>query len=264
VARRVPRRATSHEARHHDSLSGLVLFVVQRSVRTVAPPKRKILIIEDEPQIVLGLTDALSFEGFEVFSADTGKGGIALARSTKPHAVLLDLMLPDDNGFVVCEQLRAIDRLVPIIMLTARAAEADKIRGFEAGADDYLTKPFSIGELLARLGAIFRRSSLMPEMPEVFEVGKASVDLAAHTIKRGAKLHQLSFYEVGLLRMLHQRKGQPVDRAELLERIWGIEAATSNRTVDNFVVKLRRKIERRPDKPEHILTVYGCGYKLVT
>jgi DNA-binding response OmpR family regulator len=223
--------------------------------------KRKILVIEDEPQIVLGLTDALEFEGFEVLSAATGKGGVALARQHKPSAVLLDLMLPDSNGFRVCEELRAFDPFVPIIMLTARSLEADKIRGLDAGADDYVTKPFSVGELIARIRAIFRRAE-RPAEPESFKIGAATVNLATHTITRGKHPEQLSFYEVGLLRLLHERVGQPVAREEILQKIWGLDANPSNRTVDNFIVKLRRKIEHKPDKPQHILTVYGYGYKL--
>jgi DNA-binding response OmpR family regulator len=226
--------------------------------------KKKILIIEDEPQIVLGLTDALEFEGFAVLSAGTGKEGAALARQHKPNAVLLDLMLPDTNGFRVCEELRVVDPFVPIIMLTARSQEADKIRGLDAGADDYVTKPFSVGELIARIRAIFRRADRPAESTnESFEIGRATVNLSAHTIRIGKKTHQLSFYEVGLLRLLHDRPGQPVSRAEILEKVWGLEAGPSNRTVDNFIVKLRRKVESKPDKPKHILTVYGFGYKLV-
>jgi DNA-binding response OmpR family regulator len=226
--------------------------------------KKTILIIEDEPQIVLGLTDALEFEGFAVLSAGTGKEGVGLARQHKPHAVLLDLMLPDTNGFRVCEELRLSAPFVPIIMLTARSQEADKIRGLDAGADDYVTKPFSVGELIARIRAIFRRADRPVEEPtETFKIGRAVVNLTAHTVGVGKKAHQLSFYEVGLLRLLHDRPGQPVSRAEILEKVWGLEAGPSNRTVDNFIVKLRRKIEIKPDKPEHILTVYGFGYKLV-
>ncbi len=225
--------------------------------------KKKILIIEDEPQIVLGLTDALEFEGFEVVSADSGKVGVSLARQGLPDAIILDLMLPDANGFVVCEQIRQLDRLIPIIMLTARSSEADKIRGLEAGADDYVTKPFSIGELIARIRAIFRRTTRPTEQVEVFDVGRAKVSLAAHTVTVGKTVHQLSFYEVGLMRLLHERAGQPVSRDEILVKVWGIDASPSNRTVDNFIVKLRKKIEKKPDKPEHILTVYGFGYKLV-
>ena len=224
--------------------------------------KKKILIIEDEPQIVLGLTDSLEFEGFEVLSAPTGKGGIALARQHKPNAVLLDLMLPDTNGFRVCEELRVFDPFLPIIMLTARSQEADKIRGLDAGADDYVTKPFSVGELIARIRAIFRRAE-RPTETESFKVGATVVNLGAHSITRGKASEQLSFYEVGLLRLLYERAGQPVSRDEILSKIWGLEAAPSNRTVDNFIVKLRRKLEQKPDKPQYILTVYGYGYKLV-
>ena len=225
--------------------------------------QKRILIIEDEPHIVLGLTDALEFEGFAVVSAGKGKDGVQLARQEKPDAVLLDLMLPDTNGFKVCEELRRFDRFVPIIMLTARGQETDKIRGLDAGADDYVTKPFSVGELIARLRAIFRRAARPTETaPEAFAIGEASVNLTTHTFARGAHAEQLSFYEIELLRLLHERSGQPVSREEILQKIWGIEAVPSNRTVDNFIVKLRKKIERSPDKPEHILTVYGFGYKL--
>ncbi|MFT3773729.1 MAG: response regulator transcription factor [Minicystis sp.] len=225
--------------------------------------RKTILIIEDEPHIVLGLTDALEFEGFAVVSANKGKDGVQLARQEKPDAVLLDLMLPDANGFKVCEELRRFDRFVPIIMLTARSQEVDKIRGLDAGADDYVTKPFSVGELIARLRALFRRTARPTEAAaEVFTIGEASVNLTTHAMTRGSTTEQLSFYEVELLRLLHERVGQPVSREEILQKIWGIEAGPSNRTVDNFIVKLRKKIEKSPDKPEHILTVYGFGYKL--
>jgi DNA-binding response OmpR family regulator len=225
--------------------------------------RKKILIVEDEPHIVLGLSDALEFEGFAVVSASKGKDGVLLARQEKPDAILLDLMLPDTNGFKVCEELRRWDAFVPIIMLTARGQEVDKIRGLDAGADDYVTKPFSVGELIARMRAIFRRASRPAEAAvEVFTIGNAQINMATHTVTRGSRSDPLSFYEVELLRLLHERLGQPVSREEILQKIWGIEAGPSNRTVDNFIVKLRKKIERAPDKPEHILTVYGFGYKL--
>ena len=220
-------------------------------------------MIEDEPHIALGLFDALTFEGFDVVTADTGKSGVALAKQVRPNAVVLDLMLPDDNGFHVCEQLRAVDRLVPIVMLTARSSEADKIRGLEMGADDYMTKPFSVGELVARMRAIFRRADRSPDVPETFRIGKAQVNLGAQTVSRGKAVEQLSFYEVGILRLIVEREGEPVSRDEILQKIWGLDAAPTNRTVDNFIVKLRRKVEVIADKPEFILTVYGYGYKLV-
>lgn len=229
----------------------------------MVPARKTILIIEDEPHIVLGLTDALEFEGFAVVSAGKGKEGVQLARQEKPDAVLLDLMLPDANGFKVCEELRRFDRFVPIIMLTARSQEVDKIRGLDAGADDYVTKPFSVGELIARLRALFRRTARPTEAAaEVFTIGRATVNLTTHSVSRGSRAEQLSFYEVELLRLLHERVGQPVSREEILQKIWGVEAGPSNRTVDNFIVKLRKKVEDSPDKPEHILTAYGFGYKL--
>jgi DNA-binding response OmpR family regulator len=225
--------------------------------------KKTILIIEDEPHIALGLKDALEFEGYGVFTAGTGREGVALARQERPHAVLLDLMLPDVNGYQVCEDLRRLDAFLPIIMLTARSQEADKIRGLEAGADDYVTKPFSVGELTARIKALFRRAS-RPTDALVFAVGNVSVNVTSHTLQRGkSKPVQLSFYEVELLRLLHERAGQPVSREEILNKIWGIDASPTNRTIDNFIVKLRKKVEKYPDQPEHILTVYGFGYKLV-
>jgi DNA-binding response OmpR family regulator len=225
--------------------------------------KKTILIIEDEPHIVLGLKDALEFEGFRVVTASAGKEGVALYRQERPNAVLLDLMLPDVNGYQVCEDLRRHDAFLPIIMLTARSQEADKIRGLDAGADDYVTKPFSVGELVARIRALFRRTTRAPESP-AFKIGGLTVNVSAHQLQKGsAKPVMLSFYEVELLRLLHERLGQPVSRDEILNKIWGVEANPTNRTVDNFIVKLRKKLEKHPENPEHILTVYGYGYKLV-
>jgi len=225
--------------------------------------KKTILVIDDEPHITLGLKDALEFEGFRVVTASNGKDGAQLARQEHPHAILLDLMLPDVNGYQVCEDVRHFDAFVPIIMLTAKSQEADKIRGLDAGADDYVTKPFSVGELVARIRAIFRRAN-RPSESATFNVGKLTVNVAAHTLERAGKpAESLSFYEVELLRMLFERAGQPVSREEILNKIWGVDANPTNRTIDNFIVKLRRKIEKHPDKPEHILTVYGLGYKLV-
>jgi DNA-binding response OmpR family regulator len=228
-------------------------------------PKKTILVVDDEPHIVLGLRDALEFEGFRVISAGKGQEGVALARTEAPDAVILDLMLPDLNGYTVCEQLRRIAPHVPIVMLTARSQETDKIRGLDAGADDYVTKPFSVNELIARMRAIFRRAARAPAaIPETLTLGEALVNLTSQTVKAGGREEMLSFYEVELLRMLAERMGQPVSRDEILTKIWGLEASSTNRTVDNFIVKLRRKIERSPDKPQFILTAYGFGYKLVT
>jgi len=226
--------------------------------------KKIVLVIEDEPDMLRGLRDAMRFEGFSVLAARTGEEGLAMATEQQPHMVLLDLMLPDMNGYLVCEEIRRHDHVVPIIMLTARGQEADKIRGLEVGADDYVTKPFSIGELLARINAIFRRLERMsPRQPKVLTVGTAVVDLSKHTLTRDRRTEALGFYEVELLRLLHERAEQPVSRDEMLEKIWGLEASPTNRTVDNFIAKLRKKIEEDSKCPRHILTVYGCGYKLV-
>ena len=226
--------------------------------------KKKILIIEDEPHIVMGLQDALEFEGYEVVAASTGKEGLVLAKQAKPDVLLLDLMLPDINGYQVCEEVRRYDPFLPIIMLTARSQEADKVRGLDAGADDYVTKPFSLAELTARIRAIVRRASrISSATPEVIHIGDAEVNLTAQTVQLGKRVNRLSYYEVEMLRTLHGHLGQPVSREDILQRIWGLGSNSSNRTVDNFIVKLRKKIERHPDKPEHILTVYGFGYKLV-
>lgn len=229
------------------------------------PRRARILIVEDEPDIVRGLTDVLEFEGFEVIDAPRGIPGVQIMRERPADLVILDLMLPDINGYQVCEEIRRFNQLVPIIILTARGQELDKIRGLEAGADDYVTKPFSIGELLARIKAILRRLSREKQsnQPELLRIGSAEIDFKKHTITRAKKAQMLSFYEVELLKLLSEREGQPVSRDEILDKIWGVEAYPTNRTVDNFVVKLRKKIEENQHHPRHILTVYGFGYKLV-
>jgi DNA-binding response OmpR family regulator len=222
-----------------------------------------VLLVEDEPDMVRGLKDAMAFEGFTVISAGTGEEGIARARKDKPHLIVLDLMLPDMNGYRVCEEIRETNQQVPIIMLTARNQESDKIRGLEVGADDYVTKPFSVGEFLARIKALFRRMERANTADDVVTIGQARIDLKKHTVTRNRKTEALSFYEVEILKLLFERKEEPVSRDEILDKIWGIEASPTNRTVDNFIVKLRRKVEDDHKQPRHILTVYGLGYKLV-
>jgi DNA-binding response OmpR family regulator len=185
-------------------------------------------------------------------------------RERGADCVILDLMLPDINGYAVCEEIRSFDPLVPIIILTARGQESDKIRGLDAGADDYMTKPFSVAELLARIKAIFRRLNRHPhEHEETFVIGQATIDAKKHTLTRARKTWPLTFYEVELLKLLYERRETPVSRDEILDKIWGIDARTHNRTVDNFVVKLRKMLEDDGKEPRHILTVYGHGYKLV-
>ena len=218
---------------------------------------KTLLLVEDDPSLALGLRDTLTFEGFRVLHSATGEGGIASVQRERPDCIILDLMLPDINGYQVCEAIRSHDALVPIIMLTARGQEADKIRG--------VTKPFSIGELVARIRAAVRRGSRSAApSPAAFAIGGVTVDAAAHTLVREGEITVISFYEAELLKLLHRRAGEPVSRDEILEKVWGTKAhQPNNRTVDNFVVKLRKKIEPNHEKPRHILTVYGYGYKLV-
>ena len=228
---------------------------------------RTLLLVEDDPALALGLRDTLLFEGFRVLHAESGEQGLTLARDEDLDCIILDLSLPGINGYQVCQTIRAEDQFVPIIMLTARGQEADKIRGLDAGADDYVTKPFSVGELVARIRAAVRRSNRAgTPTPNgaAFAIGSVTVDPGAHTLLRDGQAITISFYEAELLRLLHRRLGEPVSRDEILEKVWGTKAhQPNNRTVDNFVVKLRKKIEPNHDRPRHILTVYGYGYKLV-
>jgi len=229
----------------------------------VAESAKRILVIEDEPDIVRGLEDALEFEGFEVQARGTGAEGLAAAADWAPDLVLLDLMLPDDNGYRICEALRERDPAVPIIILTAKAQEADKVRGLDSGADDYVTKPFSVAELIARINAIFRRQARLAATDESFAIGAWTVNARKHTLSRGRTTKRLTFYELEVLKLLRERADEAVSRDELLEKVWGVHGNPTNRTVDNFVVKLRRKLEEDQKNPRHILTVYGYGYKLV-
>ena len=224
---------------------------------------RKILVIEDEPDIVRGLRDALEFEGFEVQAQGSGGEGLQAAAEWGPDCVLLDLMLPDENGYKICETLRGRDPVVPIIILTAKAQEVDKVRGLEAGADDYVTKPFSVAELIARINAIFRRQARLATHEEAFDIGTWRINTRKHTMSRGRSSKRLTFYELEVLKLLRERAEEPVTREEILEKIWGVSPSPTNRTVDNFIVKLRRKLEEDQKNPQHILTVYGLGYKLV-
>jgi DNA-binding response OmpR family regulator len=225
--------------------------------------KRRILVVEDEPDIARGLRDALEFEQFDVTTTGRGRDGVRLLRERGSDLVILDLMLPDINGFSVCEEIRQSHPVVPIIMLTARSQETDKIRGLEAGADDYVTKPFSIGELVARINAIFRRLYRAGPNDESIQIGQVTFHPRRHELVRNRKTVALSFYETEILRLLFERAGEPVSREEILDKIWGVTGYGGSRSVDNFVVKLRKKIEDDASSPRHIVTIYGTGYKLV-
>jgi len=223
----------------------------------------RIVIIEDEPDLAMGLRDNLEFEHNEVAHALDGASGLKLVQQKPTDLVLLDIMLPDLDGFEVCRRLRAAGYTMPIIMLTARSQEIDKVRGLELGADDYVTKPFSLRELLARINANMRRSGAWRETDGAVRVGAASVDFQRHRLVRDGQEIECSAREIALLRYLVERRGQVVSRDTLLEVVWGRPQDIATRTVDNFIVRLRKKIEPDPSKPRILLTVHGSGYKLV-
>ena len=222
---------------------------------------QKILVVEDEKEMARGLKDILEFEGYEVETAGNGTDGLQAVNRKEPDCIILDLMLPDISGYQVCEQVR--QKLnTPILMLTAKSQDHDKIRGFKLGADDYLTKPFSLGELLARVMALLRRRSQYAQNADIVRVGSNEVDVKHFIVRRGGVEHSMSHYEVELFKLLYSHVNQPVTRDEILDKVWGTEKFPTNRTVDNFIVKLRKKIEEDYKNPRHILTIYGVGYKL--
>src|SRR6478735_3055522 len=215
---------------------------------------KRILVIEDEPQMLLGLRDNLELEGYEVVTAADGEDGLAKAISTAPDLVILDITLPRKNGFEVCRELRARANPTPVVMLTARSQETEKVLGLELGADDYVTKPFSITELLAR----GRASGL-----ETCKIGDIEINFRTHQAHRAGQRIDFTAREFDLLRYLVAHTGQVVTREQILNQVWGYEESPTTRTIDNFVAKLRQKIEKSPHEPEHILTVHGAGYKFV-
>jgi len=226
-------------------------------------PVRSVLLVEDDDAIADMLRGFVERDGYRFLHALTGEEAVERLRIRPVSAILLDINLPGIDGVETCRRIREFSQ-TPIIMLTARDTEIDKVLGLEMGADDYVTKPFSIGELVARIRALFRRAgrSVRPSQAEI-RIGDISIETGSQTLTQGSETMHLSFYEVELLKFLWERHGEPVSRDEILEKIWGLEAGPNNRTVDNFIVKLRRKIEPKPDRPIHILTVYGTGYKLV-
>ena len=225
---------------------------------------KRILVIEDEPQMRLGLRDNFELEGYEVETAADGDEGLAKAAAFAPDLVLLDVMLPKKSGFDVCRELRARSAATPIVMLTARSAETDKVLGLELGADDYVTKPFSITELLARVRAVLRRAGTVQKTADdVVWIGDIEADFTLHQARRGKTRIEFTAREFDLLRYFVQHIGQVVTREQILNEVWGYEEFPTTRTIDNFVAKLRQKIERSPHAPEHILTIHGSGYKFV-
>jgi DNA-binding response OmpR family regulator len=223
-----------------------------------------ILIVEDEPAMQLGLKDNLELEAYTVTLASDGEEGLSKIKNNQYDLILLDVMLPKLSGFDVCKATRAANISTPIILLTARGEEIDKILGLEFGADDYITKPFSVRELLARIKAILRRSQAIVSKETISTViGRLKIDFNAFRAMQGETEIKLSHKEFEILSYLFHNKNQVVSRYDLLEKVWGYEEQPTTRTVDNFVVRLRQKVETNPNQPKVILTVHGTGYKMV-
>ena len=223
----------------------------------------KILIVDDEPEIVRGLEDNLRFEGYQTAAAANGEDALALALSGAPDLILLDVMMPRMSGWDVCRALREKGIDVPVIMLTARGEEVDRVRGLELGADDYVTKPFSLRELLARVRAVLRRPGPRERFEE-FAFGDVRVHLRSRRAFRGGVEVRLTRKEFDLLVYLVEHRGEVVMRERLLDEVWGYERFPTTRTVDTHVLRLRRKFEDDPDSPVFIQTVHGQGYRFVS
>jgi DNA-binding response OmpR family regulator len=226
-------------------------------------PLGKILIVEDEPNMVAGLRDNFEYEGYQVITASDGVAGLERAMSDSPDLVLLDVMMPRMSGLDVCKQIKARRPSTPIIMLTARGQEIDKVVGLELGADDYVTKPFSIRELLARCKAVLRRARTLPREQDTYRFGDVEVNLRACRVSRGGKTIELSAKEFELLKYFVCHPGETLSRDRLLNEVWGYDRYPTTRTVDAHIVRVRQKIEPRPEEPRYILTVHGLGYKFV-
>ena len=225
--------------------------------------KTRILIVEDEPAMVAGLRDNFEYEGYEVISAHDGVVGVERALAEHPDLVVLDVMMPRMSGLDVCKQLKAKRPSVPIIMLTARGQEIDKVVGLELGADDYVTKPFSVRELMARVKAVLRRVSPQATTPEVYRFSDVEVNIRSNEVLRAGSPIELSAKEFALLAYFISHPGETLSRDRLLDAVWGYENYPNTRTVDTHIVHLRQKLEANPEEPRFILTVHGSGYKFV-
>ncbi len=224
----------------------------------------KILIIEDEPDMARGLADNLEFEGYAVHIETNGEAGLQYALAQPVDLILLDLMLPKLPGYEVCKNLRAKGKTMPIIMLTAKGQEIDKVLGLELGADDYMTKPFGLRELLARIHAQLRRHKPnAEELAEQFSFGEVALDFKHYRATKAGVELELTAKEFEILHFLISHRGTTVKRADLLDKVWGLEEYPTTRTVDNHILKLRKKVERDPANPEFIITVHGLGYKFL-
>jgi DNA-binding response OmpR family regulator len=226
----------------------------------------KVLIVEDDPHILLGLEEVLKSDGFEVAVCNRGDQAIDAVRKHRPTLLVLDVMLPGLSGYDICKQLRAKKVATPILMLTAKGQELDKVVGLELGADDYVTKPFGVRELLARIHALLRRTAATPS-PETdaqapFQIGAATVDPRTFQLKRGKAVEELTAKELKLLQLFAAHPGEVFSRDRLLNEVWGYSYYGTTRTLDQVIVQLRKKLGDSGDEPQYLLTVHGVGYKL--
>jgi DNA-binding response OmpR family regulator len=226
----------------------------------------RILVVEDELNMRRGLRDNLEFEGYEVDTAEDGADGLNKILSNNYNLIVLDVMMPKMSGLDVCKEIRKKGITTPVILLTAKGEEIDKVLGLELGADDYVTKPFSLRELLARIKAILRRGENLSGKEsenENINIGKLEIDFASYTAKAGKEEVQMSSKEFDILHYLWKNRNKTVSRDSLLNEIWGYDEAPTTRTVDNFILKLRQKVEKDANHPKIIITVHGIGYKLI-
>jgi DNA-binding response OmpR family regulator len=227
-----------------------------------AASKKRVLVVEDDPSIMLGLRINLEAEGYEVIAADDGEYGLAVARSSQPDLVILDVMLPKLNGFQVLQTIRREGLTMPIIVLSARTGEMDKVTGLELGAEDYVAKPFSLAELLARVRAALRRGPRVQEAPRTLHVfGDVRVDVGARTVSRAGERVEMTATEFDVLLCLVEARGVALSREAIFARVWGPNHHGTPRTIDNFVQQLRAKLEPDPQRPRYVLTVRGVGYR---
>ena len=224
---------------------------------------KTILVVEDDLSILRGLKDNLEFEGYNVLSATEGVEGLRLALEASTDLLLLDLMLPGLNGYDVCRKVKEQKPELPIIMLTARGQGVDKVAGLDLGADDYVTKPFSVPELMARIRAVLRRYEKKEAALDRYSFGKVTLDFRKYEARVAGKEVNLSAKEFAIMKYLIARAGEVVHRHDLLDDVWGYEAFPTTRTVDNYILALRKKLEVNPAHPEHILSIRGVGYKFV-
>jgi DNA-binding response OmpR family regulator len=223
----------------------------------------KVLVVEDDPGILRTVADNLRFEQYQVVTATDGETGYVLQQQERPDLIVLDLMLPRLSGLELCQRLRAEGVQVPVLVLTARSEDADRVRGLDLGADDYVTKPFSVAELMARVRALLRRAASPSGAPATLKFGQVEIDFPRYEARRLGRLVEMTRKEFALLRFLASRADIVVSRDELLNRVWGFHSYPVTRTVDNHVASLRSKLEGDPAHPVHIQTVHGVGYKFV-